>query len=65
MKDLIHELQSHPRAVSFFGMLSGWLSVDYLRAAQITAAVLASLATLCSVILVARKTIVEVRSWFR
>lgn len=65
MREIITELQSHPRAVAFFGTLTGWLSFDYLRAAQITAAFLASILTLCSLILIARKTVVEVRSWFK
>lgn len=46
------------------GAASGWLSFDLLRSAQIFAAVLAALVSLCALILTAPKAIREVRSWF-
>lgn len=65
MRGLILDIQQHPRVVSVFGSITGWLSFDALRSAQIIAAVLAALMTLCSLVLVAPKAITEVKRWFR
>lgn len=64
MKAFFYALQDNPRAVALFGTATGWLSLDLLRAAQITAAILASVMTLCSIILVAPKVVAEIRRWF-
>lgn len=64
MKALFFSLQEHPRLVALFGTVTGWMSVDFLRAAQVTAAILASVMTLCSIILIAPKVAAEIRRWF-
>lgn len=56
-------LQEHPRLVASLGAVSGWASFDFLRVAQIFAAVLAGLVSLCALILTAPKAVAEVRSW--
>lgn len=65
MKAIFYVLQDNPRAVALFGTATGWLSFDLLRTAQITAAILASVMTLCSIVLVVPKVVAEVRRWFR
>ncbi len=61
---IITHVQSHPKIIALVGVVSGWATVDWLRTAQITAAILASMVTLCSLILILPKVIQEVRSWF-
>ena len=51
MKTLVENLQSHPRAVAWLGAISGWASFDYLQAAQFIAAILASIVSVCALIL--------------
>lgn len=65
MKPLIETLQEHPRLVATAGALSGWASLDLLRTAQIAAAILATLVSVCALILTAPKAVAEVRRWFR
>lgn len=50
---------------AFVGALFGWASFDLLRSAQILAAILAGLVSLCALILTAPKAVREVKSWFR
>jgi hypothetical protein len=63
MKSLIESLQEYPRLIAFVGAFFGWASVDLLRTAQIAAAGLAALVSLCALILTAPKAIAEVRRW--
>lgn len=65
MKAIIDSMQSSPRVVSLLGAVSGWLSLDMLRTAQIFAAIVAGLVSLCALILTAPKAIAEVRRWLR
>lgn len=58
-------LHSHPRIVALVGSLAGWASLDFLRIAQIAAAILAGLVSLCALILTAPKALAEVRTWWR
>lgn len=65
MTHFLVNLRDHPRLVATLGAVSGWASVDLLRTAQIVAATLAALVSLCALILTAPKAYVEVRRWFR
>ncbi len=61
---VINHVQSHPRITALVGVVSGWASVDWLRTSQIVAAVLASMVTLCSLILILPKVVQELCSWY-
>jgi hypothetical protein len=63
MRSIIETLQDHPRLIAIAGAFFGWASVDLLRTAQIAAAGLAALVSLCALILTAPKAIAEVRRW--
>jgi hypothetical protein len=69
MHRLFLALQDHPRSTAFIGSLSGWFSVDNLAhakdAAQLFAATIAALVSVCALILTAPKAIDQVRAWFR
>lgn len=65
MKPLLSALDDHPRLVATAGAISGWAAVDWLRTAQIAAAILAALVSLCALILTAPKAVSEVRRWLR
>lgn len=56
---------NYPRTTALVGTVTGWTSVNLLHAAQITAAALAALVSLCALILSAPKAVAEVRRWFR
>ena len=58
-------IKEHPITISTIGAISGWFSVNLVQTAQFMAAALAALVSLCALILVAPKTIREVRSWFK
>jgi len=55
----------HPKLTAWIGAVSGWASVDWLRASQITAAILAAMVSLCALILTGPKAVAEVRKWFK
>jgi hypothetical protein len=63
MKHAIDAINAHPRYVSILGTVAGWASFDFLRAAQFAAAILASLVSLCALILTAPKAIDQVKAW--
>ena len=63
MTQLITQLQARPASVSILGAVSGWASVDFLRSAQIVAALLAILVSVCALVLTAPKAIAQVRHW--
>lgn len=65
MKSFAETLSDHPRLVAILGAVSGWASVDFLRAAQIAAAVLASLVSLCALILTGPQAVAKVRDYLR
>lgn len=65
MTSFLATLHAYPRIVAITGAVSGWLAFDWLRAAQISAALLAALVSLCALILTAPKAIAEVKRWFR
>lgn len=65
MKSALEVLNDHPRMVATVGAVSGWFSVDLLRATQIAAAGLAALVSLCALVLTAPKAVAEVKTWFR
>lgn len=60
---LIHLSDHYYRPISVLGAVSGWASFDLLRASQIAAAILASLVSICSIILIAPKVIGQVKRW--
>lgn len=64
IRAFIAVIQGHPKLTAWIGALFGWVSFDALRVAQIGAALLAGLVSLCALILTAPKAIREVRSWF-
>jgi hypothetical protein len=53
LEPLIDFSTNHPRSIAWLGTVSGWLSVDMLRAAQIFYAATAGLVSLCALILTA------------
>ena len=63
MNSLITQLQARPASTAILGAVSGWASVDFLRGAQIVAALLAILVSLCALILTAPKAVAQVRHW--
>jgi len=63
-KSIIAFIQDRPKSTAWIGALSGWASVDWLRTAQLSAAILAAMVSLCALIMTAPKVIVEVKSWF-
>ena len=62
---MIAKIQEHPKVTAWIGALSGWASVDWLRTAQLSAAILAAMVSLCALILTAPKALAEAKSWFR
>jgi predicted nuclease with RNAse H fold len=64
LKSLIAVLDAHPRSVAIFGAVSGWRSLNLLHSAQVAAAILAALVSLCALILTAPKAVAEVKRWF-
>lgn len=65
MKFLLAHLNANPKFVAWLGAISGWASFDFLRAAQIVAAVLAGLVSLCALILTGPQALAKLRSWLR
>lgn len=64
MSSLFTVANDHPKITAWIGTLSGWAAFDMLRTAQLAAAVLAGLVSLCALILTAPKAVKEVRRWF-
>jgi hypothetical protein len=69
MKALLSTLSEHPRLLSVLGAVSGWFSVEQLarakEAAQLGAAVLAMLVSLCALILTGPQAWAKLREWWR
>ena len=63
MKNVIDALNAHPKYVAWLGTAAGWASVDFLRGAQLVAAVLAALVSVCALILTAPKAWAQVKRW--
>lgn len=63
MKSALTAAADHPRAVSVVGAISGWGAVDLLYTAQITAAILASIVSVCSLILITPKVAEVLLGW--
>ena len=65
MKHSLLSLHGHPRLVSVVGAISGWFSVENIArakdAAQLAAALLAALVSLCALILTGPKAVAELR----
>lgn len=65
LKLLFLSLQTHPRLVSVVGAISGWFSVENIArakdAAQLAAACLAALVSLCALVLTGPKAVAEAR----
>jgi hypothetical protein len=53
LEPLIDLSNTHPRSIAWLGTVSGWFSVDMLRATQIFYAATAGLVSLCALILTA------------
>lgn len=64
MKAVLAIAGDHPRFTAIIGSVFGWVSFDALRAAQVFAAILAGMVSLCALILTAPKAIAEVKRWF-
>lgn len=56
--------KNHPSLTGLIGTISGWASVDMLRASQIAAAGLAALVSTMSAIIIAPKAWAQLRKWF-
>lgn len=65
MRTFLAFASDHPRMTAVIGAVSGWTSFDLLQTAQVVAAVLAALVSLCALILTAPKAVTEVRRWFQ
>ncbi len=65
LKAVISSIQDHPKLTAWAGTAFGWISFDALRTAQVSAAILAAMVSLCALILTLPKALKEVRSWFR
>jgi hypothetical protein len=64
MQSIIATAQDHPKVTAWIGTLSGWAGFNWLHTAQLAAAILAGLVSLCALILTAPKAVKEVRRWF-
>lgn len=60
---MIDYLRSHPIATGIFGSLSGWISVDLLRAAQFFAGITAGFASVLTIIIIAPKAWEQLSKW--
>ena len=67
MKEAAHNaidaLNAHPKYVAWLGTVTGWATVDLLRSAQIVAAILAAMVSVCALILTAPKAWAQVMQW--
>jgi hypothetical protein len=63
LKVFLSATQSNQKVISVIGAASGWAAFDLLRAAQVTAAVLASLVSLCALILTGPSAVAKVKGW--
>ena len=63
MSHFLAQLQARPASTALLGSVSGWASVEFLRGAQIVAALLAIAVSLCALILTAPKAVAQVRRW--
>jgi len=64
MRHFFASIYERPLATALTGTASAFAAFDFLRAAQITAAVLASTLSICSLILVIPKVVAVIRSPF-
>lgn len=58
-------VRSHPIATGIIGSLSGWVSVDLLRAAQFFAGVTAGVVSLLTAVIIAPKAWAQAVDWYR
>ena len=65
MKHFIDIINAHPRYLAWLGTVSGWASFDFLRSAQIAAALLAASVSICALVLTAPKAWEQVKLWLR
>ena len=69
MNRLIEIVSSHPRITATLGAISGWFSVDSLAhakdVAQLFAAIIASLVSLCALILTGPQAVTKLCRWVR
>ena len=61
---LVTELRNHPALTGLFGSVTGWASLDLLRATQIFAGVTAGLVSLGTLIIIAPKIYAQLRKWW-
>lgn len=61
---MLAALRSHPGITSTIGTVTGWASVDLLRAAQIFAGLTAGLVSLCMLIIIAPKVCAQLAAWW-
>jgi hypothetical protein len=64
----ISTLAEHPRLVSVLGSVSGWFSVEHIARAkdlaQLAAAGLAMLVSVCALVLTAPQAVAKLRQWW-
>lgn len=65
MKATIDNLNAHPKFVAWLGTFTGWATVDFLRSAQIVAAILAAMVSVCALVLTAPKAWAQVKAWMK
>lgn len=61
---MIAQLRSHPALTGILGSVTGWASVDLLRAAQFAAAALAALVSLGTLIIIWPKIWAQLGAWW-
>jgi hypothetical protein len=68
VKSLLASLYDHPRLVSVLGTVSGWFSVEHIARAkdfaQLAAAGLAMLVSVCALILTGPQALAKLRAWW-
>lgn len=62
---MIAQLRQHPALTGTLGTVTGWASVDFLRAAQFAAASLAALVSLGTLIIIAPKVWAQLHAWIK
>lgn len=65
MKNLVDNINANPKYFAWVGTVTGWMSFDLLRGAQIGAAILAGLVSLCALVLTGPKAWAEFKTWFK
>ncbi len=61
---MISHLRQHSGLTGILGSITGWASVDLLRASQVVAAMLAGFVSLLTAVIIAPKAWAQLRAWW-